>query len=134
MLSDNFDDDFENTSEISFKMGTNTNHSFPVFHYGFSNSLIIHEDKTKKSLPWRKFGYVILLAFLLWFSARIIIIGCASFFQPASLWLDIGWNSLSRVWSITSVHVCSDWWLQDFQDFWMFPRAFDICQRIPRVK
>ena len=43
----------------------------------FSNSFIIHEEKTRKLLPWRRFGYVILTIvkfsdLLLWFSIRII--------------------------------------------------------------
>ena len=43
----------------------------------FSNSLIIHERKQSKSLPWWRFGYVILIIIkfgevLLWFSPWII--------------------------------------------------------------
>ena len=88
-------------------------------------------SKQRKSLPWRRFRYVILIIIkfselLLWFSPRIISalrsfiqhlkecfirypntsklvkrLGSASFFQPTSQCLDIWWNTLPRVWDIT---------------------------------
>ena len=97
----------------------------------FSNSLIIHKPKAKeKSLPWRKFGYVVLISIKsrqlwsqikYWFLWEVISntrksvssdiqpprnrLKSSAFglvFQLASRCLDIRWNTPSRVWYITS--------------------------------
>ena len=52
-------------------------HALQHFMYFFSNSLIIHEEKQRKSIPWRKSGYVILIIIkfsevLLWIIREII--------------------------------------------------------------
>ena len=100
-----------------------------TFYVFLLKSLIIHEEKQRKSIAWRKSGYVILIIIkfsevLLWIIREIISLRIINalrsyikhskecfirypntdpcFFQPTSQCLDIWWNTLSCVWYITS--------------------------------
>ena len=101
------------------------------FIWASQTHLLFIKRKQRKSLPWRWFGYRVLISIkfselLLWISPRFMDglrghiknskecfirypntsksvkkLGCASFFQPTSRGWISWWNTFSRVWYIT---------------------------------